>query len=71
MHVDDFKGTAAKETAESFCKQLESKVGKCEAVGSCVCVNPGRLAKGTTGGTFCTIDVGEKGDLEKATVRKI
>ena len=35
-------------------------------MGSCVCVNPGRLAKGTMGGTFCTIDVGEKRKLEKA-----
>jgi len=31
-----------------------------------VCVNPRRLAKGTMGGTFCTIDVGEKRKLEKA-----
>ena len=63
-------GVYAKEDQEDA-SLLYQKVGKCEAMGSCVCVNPGRLAKGTTGGTFCTIDVGEKGDLEKATVRKI
>ncbi|UPQ97782.1 subunit B of DNA polymerase alpha [Chloropicon primus] len=38
---------------------------------SCICVNPGRLAKGPTGGTFCLLDVTPSGELEKATIRRI
>ena len=40
------------------------------ASSSCLCINPGRLAKGTTGGTFATLHM-NKGELEKATITRI
>jgi DNA polymerase alpha subunit B len=40
------------------------------ASSSCLCINPGRLAKGNTGGTFATLQM-NKGKLEKATITRI
>ena len=51
-----------------FLTEILEKSG---AGGRCVCVNPGRLAKGTAGGTYCVLELGEGGGLEKATIRRI
>ena len=45
-------------------------VGKAANLGSCVCINPGRLAKAATGGTYSTIDI-NNGKLEKVSITRI
>ena len=56
-------------TREGHSSVFSDKVGK--ATSSCVCINPGRLAKASTGGTYSSLAVNQKGQLEKASIMRI
>jgi len=49
----------------------KSKCAEALAGGSCVCINPGRLAKASTGGTFSTLVLSQEGQLEKVDITRI